>query len=266
MTETNGICIVTGATGGIGKALVTQLAEEGYSLVIQGRNEQRLNAIESALAGDNSRFRCVVGDINQASVRDDLFAAALDLDGELLALINAAGTSDFGSILDLEAKQLESMLHTNTVAPILLCRDFVRWVLPRQDRVAVILNIGSTFGTIGYPGFAAYGATKFALRGFTQSLRRELADSHVRVQYIAPRATRTGMNSNAVDRLNETLGNAVDDPKWVAAQIIRVLHGSRTGDVYLGWPEKFFAWLNRCVPAAVDSALASKLETVKRFF
>jgi short-subunit dehydrogenase len=59
----------------------------------------------------------------------------------------------------------------------------------------MVVNVGSTYGSIGYPGYASYCATKFALRGFSEALRRELADTRVGVLYVAPRATRTSMNS-----------------------------------------------------------------------
>ena len=66
----------------------------------------------------------------------------------------------------------------------------------RAQPEARILNIGSVFGSIGYPGYAVYSATKFAMRGFTEALRRELSDTRIKVHYCAPRATRTGINTS----------------------------------------------------------------------
>ena len=88
---------------------------------------------------------------------------------------------------------------------------------------AHLLNMGSVFGNIGYPGYAAYSASKFAMRGFTEALRRELADTRVRVHYLAPRATRTPINSPAVQRMNAELKVAMDPPEAVARAARTVL-------------------------------------------
>jgi short-subunit dehydrogenase len=82
---------------------------------------------------------------------------------------------------------------------------------------ASIINIGSTFGSIAFPDFSGYCASKFGLRGFTEGLRRELADQSILVHYLTPRALDTGMNFAAVRALNAELGNTMDPPKLVAA-------------------------------------------------
>jgi short-subunit dehydrogenase len=129
---------------------------------------------------------------------------------------------------------------------------------------ATIVNIGSTFGSIGHPGFSTYCATKFGLRGFTESLRRELSDTKVGVFYIAPRATQTDMNSEAVAELNRELGNAMDQPEVVVDEIIRLLKTRRAGDYFLGWPEKLFVRLNGLLPRVVVGAISKQLATIKR--
>ena len=129
---------------------------------------------------------------------------------------------------------------------------------------ALLLFVGSTFGAIGYPGFAPYSASKFGLRGFAEALRRELADTGIRVLHVAPRATRTAMNADAVVAMNAALGVAMDSPQHVAAQIVQALR-DETPECALGWPEKFFAHLNRLLPGVVDRALRKQLPTVKRF-
>ena len=89
------------------------------------------------------------------------------------------------------------------------------------------MNVGSIMGYLGYPGHAAYCASKFALRGFSEALRRELADSPVRVLYLAPRATRTAMNGAGICALNAELGVAMDEPAAVAKGSSRSSSGRR---------------------------------------
>jgi short-subunit dehydrogenase len=167
------------------------------------------------------------------------------------------GLFEHSSVVDVQAQ-----VATNLVAPMLL----VRALLPCLMRLpeAGVVGIGSTFGSLGYPGFAAYSASKFGLRGFLEALAREHADTPLRVQYLSPRATRTALNSVAVDAMNAELGVAVDDADLVAASLLEAIE-SGTRRRQLGWPERLFARLNGALPELVDRALAKQLPIVRRF-
>ena len=145
----------------------------------------------------------------------------------------------------------------------LSARDGRGLPLLKQADSAMVVNVGSTYGSIGYPGYASYCATKFALRGFSEALRRELADTRVSVLYVAPRATRTSMNSAAAQALNVALKANVDDPQAVASAVVHAIAGDRR-ELYLGWPERFFVFLNHLLPALVDAALRRQLPVIKR--
>jgi short-subunit dehydrogenase len=114
-----------------------------------------------------------------------------------------------------------------------------------------------------FPGFAAYSSAKAGLRGFSQALRRELADSQVEVVHVAPRAIATALNSAAVNALNQDLGSHADSPQVAARQIVAALRNGRS-ESHFGFPERLFAWLNGCAPALIDQALKAKLAIVKR--
>ena len=102
------------------------------------------------------------------------------------------------------------------------------------------------------------------MRGFTEALRRELADTNVSVRYVAPRATRTGINTSAVERMNAELGVAMDPPELVAKAVCDMLAGSRV-EAVLGWPEKLFARVNGILPRVVDGALRKQLPVIRRY-
>ena len=129
----------------------------------------------------------------------------------------------------------------------------------------MVVNVGSVMGYLGYPGCAAYSASKFALRGFSEALRRELADGPVRVLHFAPRATRTPLNGAGLDALNEELGVAMDDAATVARELLRLLRRPRS-ERLLGMPEKLFARLNQMLPGVVDFGLRQQLSTIQRHF
>lgn len=254
--------LLTGASGGIGQAIAQRLAARGTRLLLVGRDAMRLDAVRAALPGAQPAHSIVQADVATAAGRAAV-AAALDALGQPLdALVNGAGVSHFSLLPDACPEEIEAQVATNITAPILLSQ----LVLPRLHRVhGRIVNIGSSFGGIGYPGFSTYCASKFALRGFTEALRRELGDSAMQVAYLAPRATRTPLNSSAVVAMNTALGNAVDPPERVAASVEAMLLAPIMRDRAIGWPERLFLRINAVFPALVDGALRKQLADIKRF-
>lgn len=253
--------VLTGATGGIGAAMARRLSAAGANLILLGRNRERLEKLQRELG--EKRHSYVAGDLSNIVVRNSLIEHCRALSTPIDGLINNAGTSVFAPIEATGADELQSLLTINLLVPMLVTRDLLP--LLRKREPAAVVNVGSTFGSIGYPGFSGYCASKFGLRGFTEALRRELADSNISVHYLAPRATHTGLNSPAVDALNAALGNAVDEPKIVADALIALLENENKLR-YLGWPEKLFARINQILPSIVDNALKKQLGTIRSFF
>lgn len=262
--------LVTGGGGGIGTAIAQQLLARGASVLLVDRDEAALRAAAARLGGAQAgvpggadeRVATQVADLTRAEDRARLLEAAAQWQGGVNTLVNNAGVNHFGMFQDQKAAQVELALAVNVHAPIELCRGMLP-LLARQD-VAHIVNMGSVFGSIGYPGYAVYSATKFAMRGFTEALRRELAGSGVHVHYLAPRATRTPINAAAVERMNAELGVAMDDPSVVGVALCRMLERDLSFAV-VGWPEKLFARVNAVLPGAVDGALRKQLPVIRRY-
>lgn len=253
--------LVTGASGGIGRALVGALLDEGAQVLLSGRDHEALSTVVQHHA-ERGRTAVFAADLTDESHRARLCEFAARWHGGIDILINNAAISDFALLSSQPAESLDAAIATNLVAPIDLCRRLAS-CLARSEQ-AHIVNIGSVFGTIGFAGNSVYCATKFGLRGFSEALRRELADTSIKVHYFAPRATRTAFNSDLVDDLNDALGNATDDPTQVAQNIVRALQADRL-EYVIGWPEKFFARLNALLPRLVDMALRPKLRTIRDF-
>ncbi|WP_110655496.1 SDR family oxidoreductase [Salinicola halimionae] len=248
--------LITGASGGIGRELVALLAERGAQLLIVGRNESVLKEL-TALAP--MRIRALSADLTQTSDRRRIVDIAEDVRIDML--INAAGLNHFGLFDEQSPAVISSMVDLNVTATLLLTQA----LLPRllHENSAWVINLGSAFGAIGHPGYTAYCTTKFALRGFSQALRRELADTPIQVLHISPRATRTGMNSDRADALNNALGNHVDEPAHVAASVVRGIE-KQARDRQLGWPECLLVKLNGILPGIVDRALKKQLPTIQQ--
>jgi short-subunit dehydrogenase len=250
--------VITGASGGIGQALVAALLAEGAQLLLVGRQTDALQTLAIAHAG---KVQVVQADICERSGREAVVAAAQRFGG-INTLINAAGVNHFGLLDQHDESAIADLIGLNVTATLQLTHRLLPML--RQQGHSLVVNLGSTFGSIGYPGFSAYCASKFALRGFSEALRRELADTQVKVLYFAPRATQTRMNAANVVAMNDELNVAMDDPHSVALQLLAAIRREEE-ERYLGWPEKLFVRLNSLLPRVVDQALRKQLPIIQRF-
>lgn len=249
--------VLTGASGGIGLAIADALCASGARVLAVSRHR---DVLEPLLQRYPQHLAWVAADLTFLADRRKVLAAAESIGGMNL-LINAAGINHFAMLEQLDDSEVNAMLAVNISAPICLTKLLLP--LLKQADSAMVVNVGSTYGSIGYAGYASYCATKFALRGFSEALRRELADTRVGVLYVAPRATRTTMNSPAAQALNDALKANVDDPQTVASAVIHAIAGDRR-DLYLGWPERFFVRLNSLLPTVVDKGLRKQLPLIRR--
>ena len=254
--------LVTGGGGGIGGAIADELLARGGSVLLVDRDAAALGRAAGRLARFGERVGTLAADLTSGDDRRRLCAEAAAWRGGVNVLVNNAGVNHFRMFADQPPDQIDLAIAINLVAPLHLCRELLPHL--QRHKESCILNTGSVFGTIGYPGYAVYSATKFAVRGFTEALRRELADTSVSVRYVAPRATRTGINTSAVERMNEELGVAMDPPELVAKAVCDMLAGGKV-EAVLGWPEKLFARVNGLLPRVVDGALRKQLPVIRRY-
>lgn len=256
--------LLTGATGGIGEAIAQQLNDMGANLVLVGRNKQKLEALQAKLRKPNQDNVVVplCCDVNSFESMAQLKASVSELPFNINVLVNNAGVNQFKWFEYSTEQEIERIFSTNVMAPMQLVQLFLP-VLKRQPQ-AQIINVGSTFGSIGFPGYSAYCASKFALRGFSQSLSRELADTNVKVKYLSPRATNTELNSPQVQAMNKALNTHTDSPDVVARELVALM-AQTSAERYIGWPEKFFVKLNQVLPSVVASSIVKQLPIIKRF-
>ncbi len=250
MSFNNKRIILTGAAGGLGTHVAKLLSASGAKLILVDLNEIALE--KTRLSLNPERTITVVADLTNANDRQEVIDSTLDTFQGVDILINLAGINPFGSFMQQDSTTIQRTIEINTIAPMLMTHD----VLPIMNKrnYGQIVNIGSIFGSIAFAWFTAYSASKFALRGFSQGLRRELEDTGIDVTYIAPRAVKTAINSAAVYEMAEVIKMNMDEPEEVAKEIVWAIE-KRKKEHYIGFPESFFVRINAIMPRVVDGSL-----------
>ena len=251
--------ILTGAAGGMGSILAGELVKRGVKLAMVDANADALQSLADDLSGD---VYPVSADLSSAEGCANVVEVCQKHLGQVDLLINLAGLNSFASFAEEEPSRIELMMRVNVLAPMLLTRALLPSFLAQNS--GKIVNVGSVFGSIGFAWFATYSASKFALRGFSEALRRELADTDVQVAYIAPRAVKTPMNNDAVMQMGEATGMNTDEPNAIVEKIIQAIEADKK-DCYFGFPESLFVRVNALFPRLVDKALAGQNKIAKTF-
>lgn len=246
--------IITGATGGIGKFLLNMLADQGAEIFLISSSANNQQAIQDDL--EARKVKCHFFKANLAS--EEGIISAADFVSKINdpdILINLAGVSYFGSLGQQNIQEIKSLYNLNLLAPTILAQA----VLPQmiEKDAGQIVNVGSIVGSIAFPFFATYSASKAGLRGLSEALRRELSDSKVKVSYIAPRTVKTKINHGGAEEFMQKTKTAIDDPELVARKILRMIKMGKKNS-YFGFPESLFVRINYLLPNLVDFALKQK--------
>jgi short-subunit dehydrogenase len=243
--------LITGAGSGIGRALAVEAARRGMVVALCGRRETALEAT-AALLGRESQHLIIPADITNPQDRRRIVETISDQWKALDVLVNNAGVVEGGAIEKFDDDAISRTFFTNVIAPIALTRDLMPLLLAAKP--SRVVNIGSVFGDIAYPLFSGYSASKFALRGFSNALRREWRQIGIGVTYAAPRATRTDA-AVAFDELIASTKMSVDVPAEVARKI---WHSVARGhdSIYAPAPERFYVLIQRIFPQIIDWALS----------
>lgn len=238
--------LLTGASGGIGQAMAQTLLQAGAAVLGVGRG-----ASGAGLALGGAELPWVQADLTTPQGVAAVAAAAASWRANVV--VHAAGVPAFGPLAAQPASRLQAAVQCNLLAPMLLTQALLPHLL-RQEHAQLVF-VGSALGRIGVPGFSVYGASKAGLHGFAEALRRELADTGLRVQTLAPRATRTAFNGAAVEAFNRATGTAMDSPQAVAQALLQLIEGHRA-ERYIGFPERLAVRLNGVLGGLLDGSFA----------
>ncbi|MCZ0716820.1 SDR family NAD(P)-dependent oxidoreductase [Aerococcus kribbianus] len=181
------VVLITGGGSGIGAASAKLLAKEGAQVIITGRTQEKLDNVKA----DNDQIHTIQQDVTKAEDWDRVITEIKEKYGHLDGLVNNAGITgpEEGSIEDLTDETFYQIIDTNIYSVYKGMQ--VAIPLMREAGKGSIVNISSTSGLVGTPDAAAYGASKFAVRGLTQSAALELVDDHIRVNSVHPGVVET---------------------------------------------------------------------------
>ncbi|GIF18283.1 NAD(P)-dependent dehydrogenase (short-subunit alcohol dehydrogenase family) [Actinoplanes tereljensis] len=207
------VVIVTGASSGIGRATAARIGRAGTTVVLAARRADELETNAASIRSAGGEALVVPTDVRDPAAITALVAQAREVTGRIDGLVNNAGVGGVASIL-ADDELVAKLIEVNLMAPIRLMRAVVP--LMTEQRSGAIVNIGSVAGEIGISG--TYSATKFALRGMTDSVRRELIGTGIGVTLIEPGFIATDLTSNR---------RGLPGPEIVAAAVERALSRPR---------------------------------------
>lgn len=237
--------LVTGATGGLGRAICRELHAAGAKLRVSGRNVDALESLAQDLEAEP--IRCDLADRNQVA---DLATRSLDVD----VLVNNAGLPGTGFFLDFEPEEIDRVLDVNLRSAIHLTRAIAEKMVER--RRGHVVFVSSIAGVIGSPRGSVYSATKFGLRGFAQALRHDLSGTGVGVSTILPGFVRdAGMFADA--GLEPPPGLGTSSPQEVAVAVRKAIEANKAEVMVAPLQTKVAATLGSLLPTISERVQGS---------
>lgn len=258
------LCVVTGAASGIGRAVAVDLARRGAALALSDVNEAGLEETRR-LTGQvpSNRIRTDRLDVADAAAIERYAASVKDSLGDADYLFNIAGLTRVGRFEETPLSSVEKVMDVNFWGVVRMTKAFLPQLIATKGG---IINISSLFGFIGYPGQAHYCASKFAVRGFSETLALELAEKGVRVTSVHPGGVDTAIARSA---LVDSLPPDVNDIKEIDARFKKaaitsperaaeiILDGAARGKrrVVVGRDAKLISFVQRLFPESYAAKL-----------
>ncbi|NQD91522.1 SDR family oxidoreductase [Pseudomonas sp. CrR25] len=257
----NAKVVITGAGSGIGRELAVQLAARGSSLMLVDLSEAGLaQTAEKVRQAGGSAITAVADVANEEQV--NAFASlAIEALGTIDLVINNAGITRFGDFPSTSPEAFRSVMDVNFWGVVYTSRAFINALCTSQGS---LVNVSSLFGLVGIPGQTHYCSSKFAVRGFTEALRAELAPRGVYVGCVHPGGIRTSLASNALfDQSPERKSEVVKQLekttlKLSASDAARIILNGierRSSRILVGRDAKLLDLIQRCFPVAYQAII-----------
>jgi short-subunit dehydrogenase len=249
------VTVVTGASSGIGRCLAQRLVGRGATVIAVGRRPDRIDALRQ---GCGDHLIPVVGDITEPAIRDRIADAASAVrQGQIDLLVNNAGIGAIGPFDQATPDRLRRVMEVNFFAPVELTRQLLPQL--KRGRAAVICNVGSVLGHRAVPNKSEYCASKFAIHGWSDALRAELAADGVQVTLVSPSTTKSDFFDSLIDtdpsQNSPSIGSWT--PERVADKILDAIRARRS-EVICSLAGKAFVYADRLAPPLMNAILRDK--------
>jgi short-subunit dehydrogenase len=277
MTAINGAAAaLTGAASGIGRALALELAARGCDLALADRDEAGLRSVAAEIAKGDTKAGARKVTVHRIDVGvpeeiTDFAAAAISAHPGLNIVVNNAGVALFGNFNEIDQAQMDWLMNINFWGVVHCCRAFLPHLSAQRE--AHIVNLSSIFGIIAPPGQTAYCAAKFAVRGFSESLRHELqtANSPIKLSVVHPGGVATNIvrnspagvgvtdNARRVQMIERFEAVAKTTPAAAALRIIAGIEKNQPR-ILIGNDARYMDLLQRFRPGTYWAVLAKRIE------
>jgi len=211
---------VTGGASGIGAATARRLAEDGASVALVARRKGRLNDLAAEIGKAGGTALVVEADITDRTQAEAAVQQAVEHFGRLDILVNNAGLMLLGPVAGADPQEWDRMIAVNVQGLLSTTRAALPHLLQAAGqgprRVADIVNISSIAGRVAWNGYGVYSFTKFGVNGFTESLRQELTQRHVRVGLVEPGGVATELGSHNTPEIR----NEMIDPFYQQTEVL----------------------------------------------
>jgi short-subunit dehydrogenase len=263
-----GTALVTGAASGIGEALAGQLAARGSGLVLVDRDAERLATVADRIRSAHPRLAVdtTVVDLSDEDATTRVAAELAAAHPEVTLLVNNAGVALGGRFDQVTAEEFDWLMAINFRAVVTLTRAFLPALKTHPG--SHLVNVSSIFGIFAPPGQVAYAASKFAVRGFTEALRHELAENGVGVTVVHPGGIKTriaetvrvgsGVSAEEYEQGRRQFAKLLTMPPATAAGQIVAAIEARRPRLLIGWSAKVPDALVRVLPGSYWKLVARR--------
>jgi short-subunit dehydrogenase len=255
--------LITGASQGIGRSLAILAAERGARVLAAARSDTLLRELAEHVHVLGGMIETVHADVTSADDRQRMFQAALHGYGGLDILVNNAGVGATGHFADVSPERLRKIMEINFFGVTETTRVFLPML--KMGKLPAIVNISSIAGKRGIPARSEYSASKFAIHGFSEALRAELAKDGIDVLVICPGLTQTNFSKNMLEQkakmqLDHMRGMT---PEQVAHATLRAIERGKN-EIHLTLQGKLMVFVSRFLPRLADRIAARKVRALFR--
>jgi short-subunit dehydrogenase len=253
--------LITGASQGIGRALAEAAAARGARVLAVARSEPLLKEVVEAVRDRGGTIEPVLADVTAAQDRQRMVDAARQHFGGLDVLVNNAGIGATGHFVDASPERLRQIMEVNFFGLTETTRVFLP--LLREGSTPAIVNISSIAGKRGVPARSEYSASKFAVQGFSEALRAELAKDGIDVLIVSPGLTQTNFSKNMLEqkaRLQMDHMRGMSSEDVAAATLAAIERG--TSETTLTFQGKLMVFVSRFLPRLADRIAARRVRAL----